>query len=326
MASNSGRKSGSSARSTSRKRVVIGAQETVRVSYSKDKPQVESERRRTQRQTRASSARPGMTGPKPTGAGRKISNVKRDERERRRRGLARRRLLVVLALGALVSAIVWGLVGLWRGPVFSIKKVVVVGTTRLTRAAVIKEAAIPSDATLLRLSAKGIEDRLTSDPWVASAHVSRTFPSTLVVTIVERTPAALVDAGGTALWLVDKDGYWLGPRSANGTGAIVTIRDIMELAPKAGTRSSSSELRNALAVLAGLSEQLRAMIKTISAPTVDTTALITTGDIQIFVGGSDNIAKKDLIARDILSRQKKVVYVNVRVVERPTWRGLTITN
>ena len=326
MVSNSGRKSGSSARSTSRKRVVIGAQETVRVSYSKDKPQVESERRRTQRQTRASSARPGMSGPKPTGVGRKISNVKRDERERRRRGLARRRLLVVLALGALLSAIVWGLVGLWRGPVFSIKKVVVVGTTRLTRAAVIKEAAIPSDATLLRVSAKRIEDRLTSDPWVASAHVSRTFPSTLVVTIVERTPAALVDAGGTALWLVDKDGYWLGPRSVNDTGAIVTIRDIVGLAPKAGIRSASSELRNALTVLAGLSEQLRAMIKTISAPTVDTTALITAGDIQIFVGGSDNIAKKDLIARDILSRQKKVVYVNVRVVERPTWRGLAITN
>ena len=103
MTLNSGRKSGSSAHSTGRKRVVIGAQETVRVSYKKDKPQVESERRRTQRQTRASSARPGMTGPKPTGAGRRIANVKRDERERRQHQINRRRVLAVLGIVALIA-------------------------------------------------------------------------------------------------------------------------------------------------------------------------------------------------------------------------------
>ena len=59
MASNSGRKSGSSGRSSSRKRVVIGAEETTRVRYSRDKPEVESERRKTPRQSKRESSRTG---------------------------------------------------------------------------------------------------------------------------------------------------------------------------------------------------------------------------------------------------------------------------
>jgi cell division protein FtsQ len=50
--------------------------------------------------------------------------------------------------------------------------------------------------------------------------------------------------------------------------------------------------------------------------------LVLKNDIQVFVGSSDEIAKKDLIARAILGKEKKVVYVNVRVTDRPTWRGL----
>ena len=60
MGSSSGRKSGSSGRSSSRKRVVIGAEETTRVRYKKDRPEVESERKRTPRQSqRAASERAG---------------------------------------------------------------------------------------------------------------------------------------------------------------------------------------------------------------------------------------------------------------------------
>ena len=326
MVSNSGRKSGSSARSTSRKRVVIGAQETVRVSYTKDKPQVESERRRTQRQTRASSARPGMSGPKPTGAGRKVANVKRDERERRQRGLARRRVVLVLAAVAAIFAIGAGLVALWRAPLFSVKTVEVAGATHLTRSVVLKRAAIPSDSTLLRVPAKEIEKRLAGEPWVSSARVSRRFPGTLVLTIVERRAVALVDIGGTSLWLVDIDAHWLGRRSGEDTAAVMTIRDIESLKPRAGAQSKSPELKNALAVFVGLSPELREITKTISAPTVDKTALITNKDVQVFVGSSDDISKKDQVAREILAKQKNVVYVNVRVVDRPTWRGLDTPN
>jgi cell division protein FtsQ len=56
---------------------------------------------------------------------------------------------------------------------------------------------------------------------------------------------------------------------------------------------------------------------------VDKTALITVDDVEIYIGESTQLAEKDRIAREILDREKgKVVYINVRVVDRPTWRGL----
>jgi cell division protein FtsQ len=85
-------------------------------------------------------------------------------------------------------------------------------------------------------------------------------------------------------------------------------------------------LLNALAVLTGLSPELRAKVRTVSAPTVDKTALILPRGVQVFFGSAEDVTKKDIVARSILADNKNVVYVNVRVVNRPTWRGLDTAN
>jgi len=324
MTSNSGRKSGSSGRSTGRKRVVIGAAETTRVRYAHDTPQVESERRKSprQQQPRATKSRLGTPGPKPTGVGKRIAGAKRDERERRQQAIARRRMLLLTGLAVALGVVVWGLVALWRAPILPVKHVTVTGSSRLSSEAVRNLAAVPGDATLVRADLGGIEERLLTNPWIEEASVARQFPDTLVIDVVERTPAAVIDAGGTKLWLADSTGMWLGLLGSQDATGLVTVRDIEGLAPKAGERTRSPEVRNALAVITGLSPDMRRILKTVSAPSVDKTALITKSDVQIMVGSAQDIAKKDRVARRILSIEKGVVYVNVRVVDRATWRGL----
>ena len=328
MTSNSGRKSGSSGRSTGRKRVVIGAEETTRVRYRQDRPQVESERRRAQRQPqqRAASSRLGAPGPKPTGAGKRIAGAKRDEREKRQQAIARRRLVVVVAAVALLGGVIWGCVALWRAPILPVKRVQVTGISRLSNSVVTQLAAVPADATLIRIDLEALENRVSRSPWVAEVKASRGFPDTVNIRVVERKPFAVIDAGGTQLWLTDASGVWLGRLSSDDSTGMATVRDIEGLKPKAGERTASAEVRNALAVLKGLSVEMKAMLKTISAPSVDRTALITKTDIQIMVGSAQDISKKDSVARKILSSQEGVVYVNVRVVDRATWRGLDQTN
>lgn len=320
MASNSHRKSGSSARSTGRKRVVIGAAETVRVRYKKDQPEVESERRGTQGSRERATKKTGK------GPGARMANVKRDERERRQRAMSQRRTLVMVALAILAMVLIWGLVALWRAPIFSVDTTVVTGNSRLSTTAVLARAKVPEDATLLRLPKRRIVSALLADPWIAEARVVRRYPHTLAIEIVERKPAATVDAGGTNIWLIDGSGTWLSKRSAEDTAAMPVVRDVENLTPKSGERVASPELLNALAVLAGLSPELRAKVRTVSAPTVDKTALILPHGIQVFFGSAEDVAKKDTVARAILAKNKNVVYVNVRVVNRPTWRGLDTTN
>lgn len=59
-----------------------------------------------------------------------------------------------------------------------------------------------------------VRDRLLQYGWVQDAHVSRRLPDTLLIRIVERTPAAVWQDRGT-LSLIDRDGVYLEPVSAN---------------------------------------------------------------------------------------------------------------
>ncbi len=322
MASNSGRRSGSSGRSSGRKRVVIGADETTRVRYDKDAPQVESERRK-QRQPRPEGSRTRPKGgPSPTGAGKRIAAEKRDERERRQRAIARRRLLLISLVVLAAAAVVYGLVALWRAPLFPVRDVVVTGNSHLSKADIIARAEIPTGATLPRLAVSRVEERLARDPWIATVAVDRDYPSTVRIAVTERTPAALVDRGGTDIWVASTDAHWLGPRSAEDTAELIAIRDVPSLEPTIGASIESSEVVNAIAVLKGLGPELRAKVRAVSAPSVDKTALVLKDDVQVFVGSSEDIGKKSRLALEILKREKNLVYVNVRVISRPTWRGL----
>jgi len=323
MASNSSRKYGSSGRSGPRKRVVIGADETVRVRYHKNEPQVEAERRSTTRQdARVASKRAGVERSDASRHGRRISAAKRDERERRQRMLRVRRWVALLLGVGVLAVVVWGAVAFYRAPVFRVETVVVDGVRHLSRQAVLETAQIPADATLLRLPISAITRRLEAEAWVDEATVARDFPSTVRISITERRPVAVVDAGGTELWVVAADGVWLGRRSAE-ESAVVVIRDVGNVRPIAGRRSASKELANAIKVASGISPELTAMTRAISAPTVEKTALITDDDIEIYFGEATDLKAKDRVAREILRREKgKVVYINVRVVDRPTWRGL----
>jgi cell division protein FtsQ len=255
-----------------------------------------------------------------------LANAKRDEREQRQRALARRRALAAAGVAVVVIAAVWALVALWRAPIFSVETVNVVGARRLSTAQVLARAQIPADATLVRLRKGDIVDRLLADPWVAEARVDRDFPNTIHIEIVERVPVATIDAGGTRIWLIDGSGVWLAKRSAEETDSLPVVRDVEKLTPQAGARAESPELLNALAIIGGLSPELLAKVRTVSAPTVDRTALVLPHGVQVITGSAEDIQKKDTVARAILAENKNVVSVNVRVVNRPTWRGLDSGN
>jgi cell division protein FtsQ len=192
----------------------------------------------------------------------------------------------------------------------------------MTPLQVVAAAHIPDDTTLLRVNAAAAEKSLETEPWIGGAKLVRHFPGTLELRITERTPVAIVDAGGTHMWLVDGSAVWLAPASAEQSATLPSIRDVENLAPKPGIQSPSPELRNAIQVWMGISPQLRAKVKTISAPTVDRTALILAHGVQVFVGSSEDIAKKDEHARLVLSKYKNVIYVNVRVLSDVTYRNL----
>lgn len=314
MASSSNRRSSSSGRSSGRKKVVIGAEESSRVRSNGPKPEPKGLTR--------NSTRGGDGGRSQRPADRAVA-ARRAERERR---LTRQRRVVQIraTVGLVVLAVlVLGIIGLYRSSIFEIAKVEVVGNGRLSVEEVLALAQIPDGATLLRYPAQEAKKRLESSPWIAEASLARDFPDTLRIRVTERTTFAILDLGGTKLWMLDETGIAIAEQTPDATSTAVVIRDVMGADPRPGVRSASEPVLNALAVWKGLSQSLREQTRAISASSIDKTALITRDDIEILVGAAEDIGKKSVLAEQILHDQAgKVVYINVRSVERPTWRGV----
>lgn len=350
MASNSRRKSGSSGSSNPRRRVVIGAQETLRVRYDKDQPQVEAERKgkssRASQAARGSKSSGASKAPRasqpekkrvrkvepnvhkphrlPTShQGRRLSASKREERERRQAIIRAKRVVIIAGAIAAIAACIWGVIAFTQSDSFAVTEVRVEGVRHLDPSVVTSMAAVRLGDSLFRIDRDDIERRIESDPWVSVAEVSRDFPHTVVVSVTERVPAAVVDAGAEKLWVVSRDGYWLGERGVD-ESATVVIRDLEEVRPEPGKKVRSKVLANAVGIVSHLSDEMLARIRLVSAPSIEKTALITTDGIQIYIGENERVEEKERIARAILDKEKgRVVYINVRVVESPTWRGLT---
>ncbi len=256
------------------------------------------------------------------GAGRRVAVGKRDERERRAAEARRRRQVRTALITLVLIAVIGGAVALYRSQLFDIRTVQVIGAQRLTQDAVRTRAAVPEGATLLRFPGRAIKARLMSYAWIADAQVTRDFPHTIRIRIVERTPEAVVDTGDT-FWVVDSTGMVLGEQSLEETTTLPIIRDIPGLELKAGRATSSEILKNALAVLSGISPELLQKVRAVSAPSIDETTLLTTDNVEVIIGEAVELAKKDVIVLTIM-RQKSgsVVTIDVRSTEKPVSRSL----
>ncbi|MBN1092421.1 FtsQ-type POTRA domain-containing protein [Blastococcus sp. TML/M2B] len=119
----------------------------------------------------------------------------RDRRRDRRRGRSgRRRRALQAGLGVLVLGLLaWAL---WAGPLLAVRSVQVDGTTTLPAELVRETAGIDDGTPLLRVDVDAARDAVAELPQVESVTVSRGWPSRVVVTVVERTPLAVVGEPG----------------------------------------------------------------------------------------------------------------------------------
>lgn len=130
--------------------------------------------------------------------------TRRDEPPRPRQQVPHRGL--ILAGGGVVllaAVLVWLLA---FSPVFGVRTVDVRGTHHLSAEQVRQAAAIRSGTPLLRLDSGAVQRRVEKLPAVAEASVQTSFPSTVVITVTERTPVGYVRAG-SGYRLVDSTGY-----------------------------------------------------------------------------------------------------------------------
>ncbi len=288
---------------------------------------------------------------RPSGASSRVSSVRvgdigRAERARQqneRRVRARRRFLIVAAVVVVALLLVIAGLALSRTSAFAVQSVEVKGATHLTESDIAALAPVPEGTSLLEVDAGAIERGIERDAWVEDARVSKQFPGTLVIDITEREIGAVVeiatgDSNAVQAWAIASDGMWLmaipdpdsevgqaiSPTIYEDVAAALLITDVpYGLVPEMGTHCADGNVNNALDIVNGLTTELADQVKIVSATDAESTLLTLEGGVEIAFGTAEDIRDKERICLEIMEQNPgAVAYINVRVVDAPTWRAV----
>lgn len=261
--------------------------------------------------------------------GRRVGDIRAREREQRIRSHYRKFVMRIVIVVAAVLLVIFGSIFVYRSDLFHVNNVQINGVSHLASQEITEIAAVPADSTLLRLDAAGIKQRLEDNAWVQSATIHRSLPDTIVIDVTERTPGAVVRINDKQTWVISTDSSWLSAATEDDWNNDMRIIDVSNsiAQPVSGSECTDGGIKNALAILDGISDDLKSQIQSISAESSIKTSLNLKNGITVAFGDSSNIQLKEAAINELLSQYAgKISYINVRVPASPTYRTLDATS
>ncbi len=180
----------------------------------------------------------------------------------------------LLLVGALVGA-VWLV---WFSQVLAVSDVRVSGADDLPPEQVLAAAGVTDGTPLARVDVDSVRTRVQAIADVREATVTREWPDTVVITVAEREPVAVVDIGGR-LRAVDREGVVFDSyRSAPSGLPRVTTQ------PGAGREA----LEEAADVVSALPDDLAERVDHVEVATVDQVSLVMRDGRTVVWGSADD--------------------------------------
>lgn len=243
-------------------------------------PEKQAERRSAAKKSKPATASPARDRP--------MSAAEQARRAGRRRLW---RLLGGIALVAVVAGLV---ATAYFSPLMSVRQVDVAGNGAVPRDEVLSVAEVPLGVPLLQVDPAVIAARVAAIPALETARVARSYPSTLTIDVVERTPRVLIDDG--KLGVMDRLGVvyvQYDSREQMGTAAAsgIVYRDLPTLdVPTPGPQDPTTHA--ALDAVGELPDWLRRDVTSVSASSPSDLTLHLTKDRTAIWGDSGRGAEK----------------------------------
>jgi cell division protein FtsQ len=205
----------------------------------------------------------------------------------------RTKLAVAIAAAVIVLAgTIWAVA---FSPVFGVRTVDVSGLRTLTRAQVVHAAAIKHGTPLMRLDSEAVQRRVAAIPDVESVDVSTSWPSTVRIVVVERTPVAYI-ARGEAFSLIDAHGTAYRTRTTRPTSLPLLVL------PTGDAAGASATYRAAATVATALPARVRSKVNSIQALTADSVTLLMDDQRVVRWGSANNNEQKAHVLQALLSQ------------------------
>ncbi len=214
--------------------------------------------------------------------------------ERRRsiaRSKLRRRLWIAAAVLAVIGLVAGGWVVVHRSW-FSAKTVTVVGTLHETPTQVISAAGLAAHPPLISIDTASAARGIEALPWVKTARVALRWPSSVSITVTERTPAAAVApvAPGTRWFLVDASGRVLSTWATQPFGQVVVTAPVPKAIGVGGSLGPAAQ--PAVRVAATLPPAFRGQVAMVEGRADGTVTLHLTSPVTVMLGTATDLTAK----------------------------------
>ncbi|MEX0682363.1 MAG: FtsQ-type POTRA domain-containing protein [Dehalococcoidia bacterium] len=241
-----------------------------------------------------------------------------DDRTRSRLARIRwRRIFGAMMLAAITA----GAVAIYLSPITRVQNTEVTGATTVGAAEIESLAGLDGES-MLRLDTAGAEARIEELPFVKEATITRSWPQTVRVAIVERTPWAVWQAGGLS-YVVDDEGVVM-PVGTPGTGlpAIIVAGAPVDLTP--GQHVDGDAVAFASALMQQVPEQLALSVSSFEWSDQSGLKITTDAGYSVVLGDSENMDYKLAVWREIeaqLGRESMSGHVlDLRFGDRPSFQ------
>jgi len=226
------------------------------------------------------------------------------------------------------------------------------GSEHVTKHDAIQLIDLPEGTSLFNVDPDQITEDLKQNPWVSGVDVQRQFPHTLIITPTERKVIAIAYISSDDLaWAIGDDDTWIAPLStsvevddqgnvittgqgsntltgidaalalAKHYGAVLLTDVSADVAPVSGQAVNSKAVKAGLDYVRGFSSEFLGQVKDISTPSVEAISANLNNGIEVSLGDSDDIAKKERVVTKLLSQVEGVTYINVRSPGNYTFRN-----
>jgi cell division protein FtsQ len=210
---------------------------------------------------------------------------------RRRRRRTWRTWVLLGAILAVLVALVWAVA---CSPLLGVRQISVRATLYyLTRSDVVRVADIPAGRPLVRLDTGAITHRVESLPEVATAQVTVSYPSTVVIRLTERVAVGYV-TDGTEIHVVDRTGRQF-------RTVATAPRGLPEFQVGSGPRAQASAAAAATAASA-LPASILARLASVQADDPAGISLLLRDQRIVRWGGPERSADKARVLAALLSR------------------------
>ncbi len=220
------------------------------------------------------------------------------DRDRWRAPVAGPRVRIGIAAGVLTVLTVMALA--WFGPLVAVRTVQIDGLVVVPEQEVRAAARIPDGRSMLRVDTDAIAARVAALPRIKSVQVQRSFPSTVRLTVTERTATLYFDSPqGTHL--LDSDGVEFAIEPAPpGIPKLITDHP----------GSTDPVTRAAIQVLAAVPDGLRFQVGEVAARSVSDIELELHDDRTVLWGGPGDSERKAAVVLPVLTRPGSVFDVS----------------